>query len=449
MARHQGRQRARAARRARGPALGRTRARARGAREEIDALNVYPVPDGDTGTNLYLTVEAAPRRRARAPRARRRRSRDLARDARCARGALLGARGNSGVILSQLLRGLGDASAGGDRPAVSTPRPGRGAAAGRRRGHARASARPVEGTILTVAAGRRRRRRGRAATARAPPATWSPRPPTAARTALARDARAARGARARPGSWTPAAAGCVVVLDALSDDVLDAARRPPAAATAARSAAHGPRPPPAPARGPDAAGPAYEVMYLLDADDDARRRRCARRWTALGDSLVVVGGDGLWNVHVHVDDVGAALEAGHRGRTPAPDPGDPLRRADAAAPAAAGHAGGGRGRRVAGAGAGGRCSRTAGATVVHGGPGPPRLDRADPRRRSARCTRREVIVLPNDSDTLRAAEAAARTAADEGSEVARRARPGRGAGRSPRWPSTTPPATFDDDLRRR
>src|SRR6478672_5459164 len=51
------------------------------AREEIDALNVYPVPDGDTGTNMYLTFEAA-------------------------RGALLGARGNSGVIMSQIVGAL-------------------------------------------------------------------------------------------------------------------------------------------------------------------------------------------------------------------------------------------------------------------------------------------------------------------------------------------------------
>src|SRR3954454_17252160 len=70
------------------------------AREEIDALNVYPVPDGDTGTNMYLTVSAA---------------RDAIhhaaaehKDLRTAlvafrRGALLGARGNSGVILSQML----------------------------------------------------------------------------------------------------------------------------------------------------------------------------------------------------------------------------------------------------------------------------------------------------------------------------------------------------------
>src|SRR5688500_9872039 len=73
------------------------------AREEIDALNVYPVPDGDTGTNMYLTVcaardafrEAAGDDPASADRA--------AALAALSRGALLGARGNSGVILSQML----------------------------------------------------------------------------------------------------------------------------------------------------------------------------------------------------------------------------------------------------------------------------------------------------------------------------------------------------------
>src|SRR5690606_3543640 len=56
-------------------------------------------------------------------------------------------------------------------------------------------------------------------------------------------------------------------------------------------------------------GPGYEVMYLLDAPDDAVHE-LRGRLDGLGDSLVVVGGDGLWNVHVHVDDAGAAIEAG-------------------------------------------------------------------------------------------------------------------------------------------
>ena len=56
-------------------------------------------------------------------------------------------------------------------------------------------------------------------------------------------------------------------------------------------------------------GPAYEVMYLLDAEDEVIPE-LKQRLHPLGDSLVVVGGEGVWNVHVHVDDVGAAIEAG-------------------------------------------------------------------------------------------------------------------------------------------
>ena len=72
------------------------------ARDEIDDLNVYPVPDGDTGTNLLLTMEAVDDAvRAAAD--------GTAATVRAmAHGALMGARGNSGVILSQLLRGLAD-----------------------------------------------------------------------------------------------------------------------------------------------------------------------------------------------------------------------------------------------------------------------------------------------------------------------------------------------------
>jgi dihydroxyacetone kinase-like predicted kinase len=56
-------------------------------------------------------------------------------------------------------------------------------------------------------------------------------------------------------------------------------------------------------------GPSYEVMYLLEADDD-QVPSLRTTLDGLGDSLVVVGGERLWNVHVHTDDVGAAIEAG-------------------------------------------------------------------------------------------------------------------------------------------
>ncbi|MDG4866329.1 dihydroxyacetone kinase, partial [Streptomyces sp. T-3] len=64
-----------------------------------------------------------------------------------------------------------------------------------------------------------------------------------------------------------------------------------------------------PADAEDGSGPAFEVIYLLEAED-AAVARLRTRLDSLGDSLVVVGGDGLWNVHVHVDDAGAAVEAG-------------------------------------------------------------------------------------------------------------------------------------------
>ena len=117
------------------------------AREEIDALNVFPVPDGDTGTNLYLTVSAA----RDAIREAVQRGADL-REALTAlgRGALLGARGNSGVILSQMLGAVAHriAHASADeRNAVIVAEALREATDA----SYAAVAEPVEGTILTVA----------------------------------------------------------------------------------------------------------------------------------------------------------------------------------------------------------------------------------------------------------------------------------------------------------
>ncbi|MFC4906247.1 DAK2 domain-containing protein [Actinomadura gamaensis] len=265
-------------------ALGRTRA-------EIDALNVFPVPDGDTGTNLHLTVLAA----ADAIQA-------LPPDASTeevwrtlARGALLGARGNSGVILSQFLRGLAEILGGRGAP------PPDGQVLGEALGYAALLARhavehPVEGTILSVLAAASERTGDEATLA------------GAARAAAAGARRALRAttgqldALARSGVVDAGGAGLCVVLDALAAVITDEyperyvvpARTSPGAASA----------PPDERR-----GPGYEVMYLLDAPDDGIHRLRATL-DGLGDSLVVVGGDGLWNVHVHVDDAGAAIEAG-------------------------------------------------------------------------------------------------------------------------------------------
>src|SRR4051794_14999190 len=113
-------------------------------RARIDDLNVYPVPDGDTGTNLTMTMRAVDEA-VDATSASNRQS--LARDV--ARGALMGARGNSGVIFSQIVRGAADVLGETDSAAIDA-----GALARALRGATdaayRAVRRPVEGTMLSV-----------------------------------------------------------------------------------------------------------------------------------------------------------------------------------------------------------------------------------------------------------------------------------------------------------
>lgn len=112
-------------------------------REAVDALNVFPVPDGDTGTNMSLTMQSATREvnskeflRA-----------DEAANA-LAKGALRGARGNSGVITSQLLRGFAKALNGIDK--VTPVQFAQALKAGADQAY-KAVMKPKEGTILTVA----------------------------------------------------------------------------------------------------------------------------------------------------------------------------------------------------------------------------------------------------------------------------------------------------------
>ena len=100
-----------------------TRAAFAARRAEIDGLNVFPVPDGDTGTNLYLTFDAALDSARVETRTRPAASVDDEDrpGRRLARALLLTARGNSGVILSQIFRGFADEAAATGGPA-SAPR---------------------------------------------------------------------------------------------------------------------------------------------------------------------------------------------------------------------------------------------------------------------------------------------------------------------------------------
>jgi uncharacterized protein len=273
----------------------------RSHREALNRLNVYPVPDGDTGTNMSLTVQSVVDELDGV-------DSDMAATAKAiSHGSLMGARGNSGVILSQVLRGLCE---------VFRERSGADAAtfvaalsAASEAAYA-AVMRPVEGTILTVV-------RESAAAAGAAGSEGA---------ALVAVLDAAREEAGRSLERTPrllpvlaeagvvdaGGAGFVLLLDALlhvadgrplpepDDDVA------PAAAPAVVAQGHGE---PQHTGGTHVSELRYEVMYFLEAPDETVPG-FKDVWAGIGDSIVVVGGDGLWNCHIHTDDIGASIEAG-------------------------------------------------------------------------------------------------------------------------------------------
>ncbi|MFE3291099.1 DAK2 domain-containing protein [Rhodococcus sp. NPDC059234] len=272
-------------------------------REEINRLNVFPVPDSDTGTNLLFTMQAAAEEGATA-----------AEDASVgevaaalARGAVAGARGNSGVILSQVLRGIAEAVAAGPLDADSV----RGALNEAAVLAAEAISIPVEGTIVTVL------RHAAASASACPRGTDLGGVVTVAAAAAA----AALGktpsqlaALGNAGVVDAGGLGLVVILDALvavvtgvTPERSDLTAVVPVVVEPAEVA---PSAEPAVECGQDAVGQDFEVMYLLGNSDDSRVDALRTRLDDLGDSVVIVGdGAGSWSVHVHCSDPGAAVEA--------------------------------------------------------------------------------------------------------------------------------------------
>jgi hypothetical protein len=267
----------------------------------INRLNVYPVPDGDTGTNMARTLDAVVAELEGA---------DRALEPTCnaiSHGSLMGARGNSGVILSQILRGLAgtmkDATEGTGLKVAEALKAASAAAY-------QAVLKPIEGTILTVV-----RESADAAHESA-----------AAGGSLVEVLRAARQAGKSALDRTPdmlpvlkdagvvdaGGAGFLLLLDSAlhvvdgvpipepdegpgpSAEVLDAiaVRQHDAAVSDGRV---------------DVSDLRYEVMYFLDLED-SKIQDFKEGWGEIGDSIVVVGGDGLWNCHVHTNDIGAAIE---------------------------------------------------------------------------------------------------------------------------------------------
>ena len=263
----------------------------------INRLNVYPVPDGDTGTNMARTLDAVVEEMEK--------SAPILEDTckAISHGSLMGARGNSGVILSQILRGLSGTLAtakdvGGTKVAEALKAASAAAY--------EAVLKPIEGTILTVV----RESADGAAQAAADGAS------------LAGVLRAARAAGKSALDRTPemlpvlkdagvvdaGGAGFLLFLDSALHVVdgeplpePDESEGPTAAqleAVAHRISESGEV---------DVSELRYEVMYFL-AIDDTKIGDFKRGWGEIGDSIVVVGGDGVWNCHVHTNDIGAAIE---------------------------------------------------------------------------------------------------------------------------------------------
>lgn len=266
----------------------------------INRLNVYPVPDGDTGTNMARTLDAVVAELEAAD-TEGANGHANTYDA-ISHGSLMGARGNSGVILSQILRGLSSTLKGakeGSATKVAEALKAASAAA------YQAVLKPIEGTILTVVR-------------ESADAAYEAAHEGQSLSGVLRAARAAgRSALARTPEMLPVlkdagvvdagGAGFLLLLDSALH-VVDGEPLPlpeqyegPSIAqleAVAHRHTEG---------GIDVSELRYEVMYFLDLPDE-QIQTFKEDWGGIGDSIVVVGGDGLWNCHVHTNDIGAAIE---------------------------------------------------------------------------------------------------------------------------------------------
>jgi len=262
-------------------------------RQRIDDLNVYPVPDGDTGTNLTLTVravvEALDASQAQGPAAA---AKELS------RAALMGARGNSGVIFSQIVRGFAEVLGAHEEidGAVLS-------AAFRSASNAayRAVRRPVEGTMLTVV-------REMAEEAELPAVRSLPKDELLRRVVARGEAALARTPELLPvlreaGVVDAGGAGLLEIVRGLASAVAGeevAFVAQPASQLEALDAMHH-----------ELSEFRYCTVFVVEGetlDAEALEAELAQ----LGDSLLVVGDPTALKIHVHTDDPGAALSLATR-----------------------------------------------------------------------------------------------------------------------------------------
>jgi DAK2 domain fusion protein YloV len=289
--------------------------------QEINDLNVFPVPDGDTGSNMYLTLRSAVEEARDAP------SPEAADSvlAAAAHGSLMGARGNSGVILSQILRGFAQGSS--QRPRLDAG----GVALAMTEASAvayRAVMKPTEGTILTVV-------RDAASAAAAASTTTDDirvvldRVVTEAHAAVERTTDQLQVLR-EANVVDAGGFGLAVILEGFARAVGDTLAAAPAPALIRRSGEPALRLPPNPGdleatgsamprRGAAAVAPreqgwGYCTEFLISGpglDVDSIRSELS----ALGESALVVGDPDLVRVHIHTGDpAGLIAAASSRGR---------------------------------------------------------------------------------------------------------------------------------------
>jgi DAK2 domain fusion protein YloV len=290
-------------------------------KDEINELNVFPIPDSDTGSNMTATMESAVARMhrdhgdARSAVAAGTTVADIA--SSLAAGAVTGARGNSGLVLSQFLRALADSAAGShpdELPVTALP----GMLHRAEKLVRRAVSTPVEGTIITVLHAAAEQASNSLASSGDQAAPTAGEIVRSTRDAAV-EALAATTAQlpelASAGVVDAGGRGLVVILDAL----VDAVERPVSDAdgNATDSAdstghSHSPDQGAVPVGESDRAAE-IEVMFTYRAGEE-ELNDLRDQLNLRGNSVVIVPGeaDGTWRVHVHTTDAGPLIELAYR-----------------------------------------------------------------------------------------------------------------------------------------
>ena len=266
-------------------------------KESLNSLNVYPVPDGDTGSNMAATLNSVV---SEIESLEENLELENIIDA-ISHGSLMGARGNSGVIISQILRGFVSKIKNASRKTIDANLFSEALSEAASAAY-EAVGNPVEGTILTVVR----------ETAEAAEKAASEKLSLLPLAEIAREAAKLSldstpellPVLARAGVVDAGGSGFLLMLDSLLHIIDDRPMPEPEVVTASVDSlildVHDET---------SNSGTRYEVMYFLDAPDDLIPD-FKKAWSEIGDSIVVVGGENIWNCHVHTNNIGAAVEAG-------------------------------------------------------------------------------------------------------------------------------------------